>query len=314
MAEVASGSRPTVSVAILSYNQRDYLRECIDSILAQDYPDIEIVVADDGSTDGTAAMVEDLAARHPGRFVLELSPVQRGITANANAAHFACTGDYIAWMGGDDLMLPGKIRRQVEVMESNPDCALCYHDLDTFLSGTGERLYLFSERNKPRQGGVRAAIRYGTFNGGCATMVRRSATPERGHDSRIERASDWLYWVETVAPDGRIIYIDEILGRYRRHARNITDSPEFARSLIEDHILSAIIILKAMPQFAPEAFHSLARNLVSLGRRTRGPGHWPILVLAAMVFAACLLTTPFSAAGRFFSISRATPRDRGNPS
>jgi glycosyltransferase involved in cell wall biosynthesis len=291
-------AEPKVSVAIITYNQRHFLEECLDSVVAQDYPNFEIVVADDGSTDGSQALLAEYAERHPGRFVLRLGSSNRGITANANEAHFACSGDYIAWFGGDDVMLPGKLRRQVEIMEANPDVALCYHDLDAFLSETGERLYLFSQKSRPREGGVRAAIRYGTFNGGSATMVRRSATPPQGHDPRIVNASDWLYWVETVAPAGRIVYIDEVLARYRRHSRNVTSSSSFVRSLIEDHILSGVILLKAMPQYAPETFATTARNLVSLARRTHGPGRWPLALGGAALYGAFLVAMPFVAVAR----------------
>lgn len=299
MAEPDDRPPTKVSVAIITYNQRHFLEECLESVLAQDYSELEIVVADDGSTDGSHALLEQYAERHPGRFVLRLSGENRGITATANAAHFACTGDYIAWLGGDDVMLPGKIRRQVELMDQEPNVALCYHDLDAFLSETGERLYLFSEKHRPRQGGVEVAIRHSTFNGGSATMVRRSATPAGGHDPRIQHASDWLYWVETLAAGGRIAYIDEVLARYRRHSRSVTSqSSQFVRSLLEDHLLSCAILLKTMPAYAPEIFCSFARNLASLGRRTEGPGRWSMLALAALIYGGSLLTLPFVALAR----------------
>ncbi len=99
---------PLVSVAVITYNQKEFLRECIESILAQDYPNLEIVIADDASSDGTQDMLRDYDVQFPDKFVLKLAGRNQGITANSNEAHFACTGKYIAWMGGDDLMLPGK--------------------------------------------------------------------------------------------------------------------------------------------------------------------------------------------------------------
>lgn len=63
---------PSVSVAIITYNQREFLRECIDSILNQDYSNFEIVVADDASTDGTQDMLREYDRKHPGKFVLKL--------------------------------------------------------------------------------------------------------------------------------------------------------------------------------------------------------------------------------------------------
>ena len=158
-------NQPLVNIAIITYNQKEFLRECIESCLNQDYKNIQIVVADDCSTDGTKEMLLDYEKKYPDKFILCLSESNRGITANSNSAHFACTGKYIAWMGGDDLMLPTKLSKQVAYMEKNPECTICYHDLDVFQSETDETLYLFSEKSKPRQGDVRVAIKYGTFNG-----------------------------------------------------------------------------------------------------------------------------------------------------
>lgn len=125
---------PLVSVAVISYNQKEFLRDCINSILEQDYPNFEIVIADDGSTDGTQDMLREYSKKKPRKFVLRLAEKNQGVTANSNAAHSACEGKYIAWMGGDDLMLAGKLSKQTAFMEKNSDCVICYHDLEVFES------------------------------------------------------------------------------------------------------------------------------------------------------------------------------------
>jgi len=256
---------PLVSVAIITYNQKQFLQECIDSVLAQDYPNFEIVVADDGSTDGTHEMLKTYEQKFPGKFHLVLSEKNEGITANSNRAHFACRGKYIAWMGGDDLMLPGKIRRQVEFMEAHPDCTICYHDLDVFDSETGKTLYLFSEQSKPREGDARVLVRFGTFNGACSTMVRRDKTPKEGFNPTIPVASDWLYWVETLMSGGKICYIGEVLGKYRRHSGNITIRRKniFPQN-IADHLNSCNIILLKYPSCFSDVMHYYSKFLISL--------------------------------------------------
>jgi len=240
---------PLVSVAIITYNQKEYLKECIESILSQDYPNIEIVVADDASTDGTQEMLQEYKEKYPKKFVLELAKKNLGITKNSNKAHFACSGKYIAWMGGDDLMLPKKITKQVQYMESNPDCTICYHNLEVFNSDTKQVLYYFNEQKK-YEGNVRTQIKYGTFNGACSNMVRAIKTPKNGFDERIPIASDWMYWVETLSNGGTINYIDEVLGKYRRHKNNITNknNNNINNSLI-DHINTINILLAKYPQY-----------------------------------------------------------------
>lgn len=259
-------SLPLVSVAVVTYNQVEFLRECLDAILAQDYPELEIVVADDGSPDATPELVRDYQRRHPGRIVPLLSPINRGITANQNAALFACTGKYIAWMAGDDLMLPGKIARQVALMEAEPEVAICYHDLEVFDSDTGRTLRRHSDVDRPREGDIRTLVRHGAFNGAVSNMVRRSCSPPDGFDPRIPIASDWLYYVECLWSGGRIRYLPEVLGRHRRHANNTTTGSVRRPSLreIQDHLFSCESILSRAPHLRRDVDARRAYMLQSL--------------------------------------------------
>ena len=213
---------PLVSVAVVTYNQKDFLRECLESVLAQDYPAVEIVVADDASTDGTAEMLAQYEARHPGIFNILVAKTNKGVTANQNLALSGCRGKYIAWMAGDDLMLPGKLAAQVAHLEANPQCSICYHDLEIFDSRTGQASGQFSDTDRPRNGRMGTLVRYGSFNGAVSNMVRRSASPAHGFDEGIATASDWLYFVECLSGGGTIEYIDAVLGRHRRHDANVT--------------------------------------------------------------------------------------------
>ena len=163
---------PLVSVAVVTYNQRAFLKECLESILQQDYPNIEIVVADDASQDGTQDMLREYAASGRGNFVLRLAAMNQGITQNQNLAQSACSGKYVAWIAGDDLMLPGKIKKQVDFLERNPEYAICYHDLDVFDSDSNNTIHLRSQIDRPRVGGLKTLVRYGCFNGAVSNMVR----------------------------------------------------------------------------------------------------------------------------------------------
>lgn len=216
---------PKVSVAITTYNQKDFLRECIESVLAQEYPGLEIVVADDASTDGTRQMLTEYENNYPGLFTLAFAEKNRGITANSNAAFFACTGKYIAFIAGDDLMLPGKLKKQIQFLETHTDYVICYHDLDVFDSDTNRTLRYFNSGPKsfyPHQGGGQKLVQYGSFMGSCSVVAMRSACPKHGYDERMPYASEQLLFIET-AINGKIGFIGEVLGRYRRHAKNITN-------------------------------------------------------------------------------------------
>ena len=214
---------PKISVHLPSYQQREFLREAVESVLAQGYPSLEIVVGDDGSTDGTHEMLREYERRHPGLFVLVLATENRGTTANWNQILPRCTGEYVAWLDGDDIWLPGKLHQQVEYMQAHPEVALSYTNADIFDSGSGLTLRFQHEprRNPFRQGGAEQMLRSATFFVTSTVMARRSAIPAWGADARLKFTSDWLLWLDT-ARNGKIGYIEPVLTRYRMHAHNIT--------------------------------------------------------------------------------------------
>lgn len=258
---------PLVSVAIVTFNQKHFLNECIESILSQDYPNIEIVIADDSSTDGTQEMLERYAAERPGKFKLALASTNQGITRNSNSALRICTGKYIAWMGGDDLMLPGKLSKQVAYMEQNPSCGICYHDLDVFESESNRTLYLFSAKAKPREGSVDVVIKNQSFNGACSTMVRAAKSPAHGFNELIPYASDWLYWIEVLHHGGTINYIDEVLGRYRRHNKNVTRESQSLAQNDLDHLNTCNHILGLDRRYFTLAMVAYAKRLLNLRKK-----------------------------------------------
>lgn len=237
---------PLVSVAVVTFNQKEYVRECIESIISQDYKNIEIIVADDCSTDGTQEMLLEYEKMYPKLFKLRLAEKNLGITKNHNVAHFACDGKYISWIGGDDLMMPDKIRKQVDFMESNPNCTLSYHNLEVFFSDSIKDSYLLNTDSNPKEGNVETMIKYGCFNGGCSTMLRRSKSPENGFDERLPVASDWMYWVESLGNGGEILFINEVLGKYRRHNNNVTSQKNYNAHI--DHLNSCNILLTKFPK------------------------------------------------------------------
>ncbi|HQQ95913.1 MAG TPA: glycosyltransferase [Cyclobacteriaceae bacterium] len=287
---MSTAGKPLISVAIVSYQHHKFIAECLDSVLKQDYDRLEIVVADDGSTDGTQEIIRDYDRRFPGVFVLRLSSRNQGITTNCNAAHSACSGKYIAWMAGDDLLLPGKISAQVAYMEAHPDCYISYHNVEIFNSTSGKTLGYYNHRGNKFSGDVRLLIQHGTFNCACACMVRHDKAPAHGFDAELPVASDWYYWIEILLKGGRIEYLDKVLGRYRRHESNVTNnvSPHFNQA-INDHLRTCEKVIAFNPAYASLLRRQLS-NIYRTGRRVNyGAYLWKSLSLNPFNWRALIM-------------------------
>lgn len=213
---------PLVSVGIVTYNQIEFLRQCIQSVLSQDYPNFEIIVADDASTDLTQELLKNYAVQYPGKFVLRLSEKNKGITKNSNEAYFACSGRYIAFMGGDDLMLPGKLSAQVAWMEQDENRVICGHAL-SLCDHTG-RVYGLYKKKGISGVGPGAWIKYGPLYGAPSIMIRKKNIPKYGFDERLRSVSDWKLEIDSLQKDSIYGYLDKVYGVYRRHDNNISNN------------------------------------------------------------------------------------------
>ncbi len=243
---------PKVSVSMAVFQQKSFIREALDSVLIQNYPNMEVIIGDDCSTDGTQEILKEYARKYPELIRLILAKENTGITGNCNRILKGCTGQYIAFMAGDDIWLPGKIQAQVDYLESHPRCSICYHNMEVFDSDSGEPLYYFNgrEANHPYEGKAEFAVQYGTFNGAISNMVRRADCPPHGFDSRVSAASDWLFWVNILLNGGEIHYLDRVFARYRKHKNNITQLTQLRN--YREHLKSANIILKNKPGMIKE--------------------------------------------------------------
>lgn len=120
----------TISVIVITYNQRKYIQTCLDSILSQrTSARMEILVGDDASEDGTAAVVADCARVYPERLYPSLRKKNMGASANIKDLIEQARGDYIAFCEGDDFWTDiDKLERQKEALQAHPEWFGCVHD------------------------------------------------------------------------------------------------------------------------------------------------------------------------------------------
>lgn len=247
--------QPLVSVFLPTYNQQEFIAESIESVLNQDFENLEIVVGDDCSQDNTWAIVQEYQRNYPAKIKAFRNLQNLGITGNFNEVLKRCTGKYIAIAAGDDLFLPGKLCKQVKVMEEDQSIVLCYHDVEVFNSEDGKTLRYWNHgpsSNPPVTGDAetvaRKVIEQGTaFIEAVSVMARRDSIPAEGFNQHIPVASDWLMWIEILAGAGRekkVKYISDVLARYRRHSSNIT-----LRENKYEHAITLAIVEIKYPRF-----------------------------------------------------------------
>lgn len=214
----ATGSAlgPLVSIALCTYNGERFLVPQLDSILAQDYEHLEIIVVDDASSDGTWAILQEYAAREP-RMRAIRNESNLGHLRNFERALAQCSGDYIAPADQDDIWLPGKISRLLSIA---PLHAAVYCDsllIDESGRSLGRRV---SERLRRYSGRDPSVFVFFNCASGHAMLLQRE-TVKRALPFPDVEAHDW--WLAFVAASlGGIAYLDEVLVHYRRHAEAIT--------------------------------------------------------------------------------------------
>jgi glycosyltransferase involved in cell wall biosynthesis len=130
---------PLVSIVTPSFNQASYIEATIQSVLEQDYPRIEYIIVDGGSTDGTV----DVIKKYAGRFASWVSEPDKGQTDAINKGFARAQGDILAWINSDDTYEPGAIAAAVKYLQENPDVGLVYGDCN-FINESGRVIGKFN--------------------------------------------------------------------------------------------------------------------------------------------------------------------------
>lgn len=238
---------PLVSVLTATYKSAPYLEDTLESALGQSYGNLEVIVADDCSPDDTLDVAERVAERYPGRVVIVRGTEREGPCRRRNAALAEARGSLICWLDGDDLWLPGKIERQVEVMRALPGVGLVYTGFEAFSSETGEAV-------PGGEAGTRGGDLFvplfteGNFIGTLTVMFRREALDGRSgrlRDADFVYGDDYWAWLE-IALDWKIEGIDGVLARYRIHDANLSRQQG-------NHYLKRIDLLQEFVRTYPEA-------------------------------------------------------------
>lgn len=232
--------RPLVSVVLPIYNRRRFLQSAFEAINAQDVRSLEIVVVDDGSTDGSEAVVRELAStcRWP---VVFLQQENQGAYGARNTGVRACRGEYISFYDSDDVWLPKHLPTCVAALDGNPDIDWVYAACELVDLESGRMLEpsSFYEAGKPRpfmslrceaRGALRVItddgvalcqIEHGLFCGLQNSVLRRRVFEALSFEAATRNeAEDQVFAIRAAKAGFRLAYVDDVHVRYHVHSEN----------------------------------------------------------------------------------------------
>ena len=208
---------PLVSVVTPSYNTGRFIEETLRSVYEQDYPRVEHIVLDSGSTDETPSIL----ARYPS--VRVVSPAPGGVTEKVNLGFSLASGEVLAWINADDFYLPGAISRAVAALRANPNAALVYCN---YLHVDEDSVEVDRERSK--QAGFRELIEERNYVPHQTAFFRREALEQIGEvDTRYPLVQDWDLWIR-MSKEFPIVHVDDWWAAFRVSRGQRSDVHKYA--------------------------------------------------------------------------------------
>lgn len=293
-----------VSVVIPCYNQGRYLEEALQSVFAQTYPHLEIVVVDDGSEDDTAS----IAARFGGRIRFLQQP-NRGLSAARNLGLASCTGAYLQFLDCDDRIEPEKIRRQVAFLEDHPDVGIVYSDVRYFSNSEPDARTLgpysegapFTPTLWEAPGTMLEKLIDRNVLAVNSALVRRASVATIGPwNESLCAVEDWEFWIRCAHAGVRFHYQDwpGTLALVRLHPESLTANPARITLGVHQMRVSVSRLLegpagrancsRAIENCLGRHMSNRTLRFLELARATRGFGN------RLRVIAAWLLLAPWA--------------------
>jgi glycosyltransferase involved in cell wall biosynthesis len=222
---------PKVSVIVPVYNQVRYVEQTLDSVLACLYPNLELIIIDDASSDGSQLVVHAWCQNHPScavTFIEHLS--NKGVCKTLNEAIGHARGDYICLLAADDLLLPNGIIDRVRYLEQHPEKLAVFADCRV-IDANGDLRYESGIEQLYEQAGMRknqlaidelipSSIVFNWAVPGPVFMCRRDTYNIVGSYDESLIVEDWDMYLR-IAAEGKLGFIPEVVAEYRTHSANM---------------------------------------------------------------------------------------------
>ncbi len=201
---------PRITVVTPSYNQASFLERTLKSVLDQGYPNLEHIVIDGGSTDGSVEIIKQYASR----LAYWVSEPDRGQAHAINKGLQRATGEWVAWQNSDDLYLPGCFERVAAAARKHPKASLIIGDMQ--LIDADDRVLREQRYVRPTYG---ALVAEGMVLTNQAAFWRRDLHMRIGWlDESLHYGFDYEWFLRLLQYDGHAVHIPKILGALRYHA------------------------------------------------------------------------------------------------
>jgi glycosyltransferase involved in cell wall biosynthesis len=209
-----------ISVYLTSYNQKRYLIEAIESVLAQSFKPFQIIIIDDCSSDGSQEIIAGFHSRYPNLITPIYHTQNRGITYTRIEALQRVTGNYVTFLDGDDRFLPTKLEKEANLLQKNPQAQIAFSNV-YYVSEHGARTGVWAEHAKPPEGDVFCQAFARDFPRGNlfrSELVNYQAWKQVGfYDMNLHNLYEDYDMRIRLTKGLRVVYCDEPLSEYRRH-------------------------------------------------------------------------------------------------
>jgi glycosyltransferase involved in cell wall biosynthesis len=223
----ALSNNPRVTVVTPTFNRADFLPETIESVLMQDYPNLELLVLDDGSTDDTPALLESYATRYPQR-VRWTRHVNMGQAKTLNCGFEMASGELLCILNSDDLLLDGAITRLTSELVSDGSAIAAYPDFRVIDESGGTIVELLM----PPYSFEEMARSQNNFLGPGVIFTKEMALQLHGWDPSYRIMPDFDFWMRG-ALLGPYLHVPIVLASLRRHTGSITVEGQGAEAISE---------------------------------------------------------------------------------
>lgn len=230
------------SVVVLTYNQENLVVETLNSIYNQSFKNIELVISDDASKDNTQKVIRDWIESHKDRFanvVINFNKKNLGISGNHTTGIKLANGEFVKYIGGDDILFPDAIKKMHAFLENNKEARFCSSKIKEFYKRNDNYITCGESPEKRvlkklKESDVNKQFRIlsqACFISATGNFFRKSIFEDYGYfDEKYTCFEDWPQWLKFLLNGERLFLLDDYTGLHRKHRDSVSTSLLYSKN------------------------------------------------------------------------------------